>query len=112
MRGRFFYIIFSALCFCFLISPRVIRDKESQLGKGFAYVLLADQKSVYSALQLHDKPFNKRKLRVLVCGKRFKDKRVGRDSCECRNQSGRARNRNDSCTVMVISFSCQHNPKC
>ncbi len=46
------------------------------MGKGFAYILLADQESVHSALQLHGKPFNKRKLRVLICGKRFKDKQV------------------------------------
>ncbi len=60
----------------FLFFPRIIRDKESQVGKGFAYITFIDQKSVNSALKLHDKPFNKRKLRVLVCGKRFKDRKV------------------------------------
>ncbi len=60
----------------FYFFPRIIRDRESQVGKGFAYVTFVDQKSVNSALKLHNKPFNKRKLRVLVCGKRFKDKKV------------------------------------
>lgn len=49
-------------------SVRVVRDKDTRVGKGFAYVQFADQNGVEAALLLHDKkfpPMLPRKLRVM-----------------------------------------------
>ncbi|OQS04672.1 hypothetical protein THRCLA_03115 [Thraustotheca clavata] len=53
-------------------SVRIIRDKESHLGKGFCYVLLKDVPTATKALKLDGSKIGKRELRVSVCGKRFK----------------------------------------
>ncbi|CAM9812303.1 unnamed protein product, partial [Chrysoparadoxa australica] len=53
-------------------SVRLIRDAETQMGKGFGYVLLRDRPSVTEALRLHGKKLAGRELRVMVCGKRTK----------------------------------------
>ncbi|KAK0221430.1 hypothetical protein IW262DRAFT_1447863 [Armillaria fumosa] len=48
---------------------RIVRDKESQLGKGFAYVQFADRQCVDEVLALEEAKlkFAKRKLRVQRC---------------------------------------------
>lgn len=54
-------------------SVRIVRDPDTLLGKGFAYLLLSDKDAVMQALTLHQKKYRKRwALRVTVCGKRTK----------------------------------------
>jgi nucleolar protein 12 len=54
-------------------SIRVVRDKETYLCKGFAYVLFASTQYVPMALRrLHQTTYMKQQLRVQVCGKRTK----------------------------------------
>ncbi|OQR95989.1 RNA-binding protein [Achlya hypogyna] len=53
-------------------SVRLIRDKDTHLGKGFGYVLLKDVPTATKALKLNGSKIGKRELRVSVCGKRFK----------------------------------------
>jgi nucleolar protein 12 len=54
---------------------RIVRDKDTQLCKGFGYVLFSDTSFVASALQTchGTKYLQKNELRVLVCGKRTKN---------------------------------------
>ena len=54
---------------------RIIRDKDTHQCKGFGYVLFQEKNMVSLALKLHDKEYMKRKLRVMVAGKRFKNKK-------------------------------------
>ncbi|CAH0514080.1 unnamed protein product [Peronospora belbahrii] len=54
---------------------RLIRDRESGLGKGFGYVLFKTQALVTKALVLRELKMENRELRVQVCGKRFKNLR-------------------------------------
>ncbi|KAF9973108.1 Nucleolar protein 12 [Actinomortierella ambigua] len=51
---------------------RIIRDRKTNLGKGFAYVQFQDRASVDLALRLHDTKIGSRKLRVIRC-KRIED---------------------------------------
>ncbi|KAF9154747.1 Nucleolar protein 12 [Actinomortierella ambigua] len=48
---------------------RIIRDRKTNLGKGFAYVQFQDRASVDLALRLHDTKMGSRKLRVIRCKK-------------------------------------------
>ncbi|KAJ1719864.1 Nucleolar protein 12 [Coemansia erecta] len=43
---------------------RVVRDRKTNIGKGFAYVQFVDRTSVALALKLHDTEINSRKIRV------------------------------------------------
>jgi len=43
---------------------RLIRDQETNYGKGFGYVMFKDRTSLPDALRLNEAPFNGRKLRV------------------------------------------------
>ncbi|KAJ1848636.1 Nucleolar protein 12 [Coemansia sp. RSA 2703] len=43
---------------------RVVRDRKTNIGKGFAYVQFVDRTSVALALKLHDTELNSRKVRV------------------------------------------------
>jgi nucleolar protein 12 len=54
---------------------RIIRDKETYQCKGFGYILLKEKSMIPTALKLHDSVYMKKKIRVLVCGKRFKNKK-------------------------------------
>ncbi|GMF50036.1 unnamed protein product [Phytophthora fragariaefolia] len=54
---------------------RLIRDRESGLGKGFGYLLLKSPALVAKTLALRNLKMETRELRVQVCGKRFKNKR-------------------------------------
>jgi nucleolar protein 12 len=64
-------------------SVRMVRDKETRVGKGFAYVQFYDENAVEAALLMNDKkfpPMLPRKLRVMRA-KRTKQKVIGgRDS--------------------------------
>ncbi|KAI9921642.1 hypothetical protein PsorP6_000807 [Peronosclerospora sorghi] len=51
---------------------RLIRDRESGLGKGFGYLLLKTPSLVAKTLALRKLKIGSRELRVQVCGKRFK----------------------------------------
>ena len=54
---------------------RIIRDKETMQCKGFGYVLFREKSMVSTALQtMHETDYLRRKLRVTVCGKRFKNR--------------------------------------
>ncbi|KAF8443144.1 hypothetical protein L210DRAFT_3161164 [Boletus edulis BED1] len=54
---------------CWVTRVRIIRDKDTQLGKGFAYVQFSDRTSVDEilAFELGELKFAKRKLRVQRC---------------------------------------------
>ncbi|POM63832.1 RNA-binding protein [Phytophthora palmivora] len=54
---------------------RLIRDRESGLGKGFGYLLLKTPALVAKTLALRNLKMETRELRVQVCGKRFKNLR-------------------------------------
>lgn len=54
---------------------RIIRDKETYQCKGFGYVLLKEKSMVPTALKLHESIYMKKPIRVLVCGKRFKNRK-------------------------------------
>ncbi len=51
---------------------RLVRDPETQQGKGFGFVLLKDKAAVAAALRLHESTFEGRTIRVTTCGKRPK----------------------------------------
>ncbi|RLN27406.1 hypothetical protein BBJ28_00020670 [Nothophytophthora sp. Chile5] len=61
---------------------RLIRDRESGLGKGFGYILLKNPSLAAKALALRETKMETRELRVMVCGKRFKNKRGEEDAKE------------------------------
>lgn len=54
---------------------RVVRDPETLQCKGFGYLLLKDKSYVPYALEMHGSEYMKKDIRVLVCGKRFKNKK-------------------------------------
>jgi nucleolar protein 12 len=54
---------------------RIVRDKETFQCKGFGYVLLREKSLVATALKLHSSTYMGKQLRVLVCGKRFKNRK-------------------------------------
>lgn len=54
---------------------RIIRDKDTFLCKGFGYVLFREKSTIPLALKLHETTYMRKKIRVLVCGKRFKGKK-------------------------------------
>lgn len=54
---------------------RIIRDSETFQCKGFGYILFREKNAVPTALKLHDSTYMKKKIRVMVCGKRFKGRR-------------------------------------
>ncbi len=58
-----------------VMGVRIVRDKETFQCKGFGYVLFKDKNSVPTALKLHESTYMKKKIRVMVCGKRFKGKK-------------------------------------
>mmetsp|Transcript_20871 Transcript_20871/g.51746 ORF Transcript_20871/g.51746 Transcript_20871/m.51746 type:complete len:388 (+) Transcript_20871:124-1287(+) len=58
-----------------VVGVRIVRDKETFQCKGFGYVLFKDKNTVPAALKLHESTYMKKKIRVMVCGKRFKGKK-------------------------------------
>lgn len=65
---------------------RIIRDKETFQCKGFGYVLLKNKSLVPIALKMHESTYQKKQIRVLVCGKRFKNKK-GQDDKKARTSA-------------------------
>jgi len=60
-----------------VVGVRLVRDKETFQCKGFGYVLFREKNIVSTALKLHETTYMKKKIRVMVCGKRFKGKKGG-----------------------------------
>jgi len=58
-----------------VVGVRIVRDKETFQCKGFGYVLFREKNIVPAALKLHDSTYMKKKIRVMVCGKRFKGRK-------------------------------------
>ncbi|OWZ05583.1 RNA-binding protein, partial [Phytophthora megakarya] len=58
-----------------VLNVRLIRDRESGLGKGFGYLLLKTPGLVAKTLALSNLKMENRELRVQVCAKRFKNLR-------------------------------------
>ena len=54
---------------------RIVRDKETLQCRGFGYILLRDKSCVSSALSMHESTYMKKEIRVMVCGKRFKNRK-------------------------------------
>lgn len=53
---------------------RIVRDKDTQLCKGFGYILFRDTTTAAAALRTcHETKYMQRVLRVQVCGKRYKN---------------------------------------
>jgi nucleolar protein 12 len=59
-----------------VLSARIVRDKETFQCKGFGYVLFKEKDMVSAALKLNNCMYKKKQVRVMVCGKRFKKKKV------------------------------------
>lgn len=55
-----------------ITSIRIIRDAQTLIGKGIAYVSFNSHADVLQALSLDQSVFRKRKIRVSTCGKRTK----------------------------------------
>lgn len=53
-----------------IVNVRVIRDKQTNLGKGFGYVLFSDRPAVHLALQMNGMKLGKRALRVTTSSER------------------------------------------
>lgn len=70
---------------------RIVRDSETMQCKGFGYLLLKDKTYVPYALELHDSEYRKRTIRVMVCGKRYKDKKGGKAKDEFQHPAKRRR---------------------
>lgn len=68
---------------------RLIRDRESNLGKGFGYVLLKSASLAAKALGLNESKLDNRPIRVQVCGKRFKNKK-GEEETKSKHEGVRA----------------------
>ncbi|KAI1317346.1 Nucleolar protein 12 [Mortierella claussenii] len=66
---------------------RIIRDRKTNLGKGFAYVQFQDRASVDVALRLHDTKMGTRKLRVVRC-KRLEDENTNTNGSGPRSTAG------------------------
>ena len=58
-----------------VMGVRIVRDKETFQCKGFGYVLFRDKNAVPTALKLQESTYMKKKIRVMVCGKRFKGRK-------------------------------------
>jgi len=58
-----------------VLGVRIVRDKETFQCKGFGYVLFREKNMVPTALKLHESKYMKKKIRVMVCGKRFKGRK-------------------------------------
>lgn len=66
---------------------RIVRDRESGMGKGFGYVLLKTSSLAAKALSLHETKLGTREIRVQVCGKRTKNRR-GEESDPSKKHEG------------------------
>lgn len=58
-----------------VLGVRIVRDKATFQCKGFGYVLFREKNTIPTALKLHESTYMKKKIRVMVCGKRFKGRK-------------------------------------
>eukprot|EP00281_Chroomonas_sp_CCMP1168_P021456 CAMPEP_0206230526 /NCGR_PEP_ID=MMETSP0047_2-20121206/10312_1 /ASSEMBLY_ACC=CAM_ASM_000192 /TAXON_ID=195065 /ORGANISM="Chroomonas mesostigmatica_cf, Strain CCMP1168" /LENGTH=283 /DNA_ID=CAMNT_0053653967 /DNA_START=51 /DNA_END=902 /DNA_ORIENTATION=+ len=61
---------------------RLIRDKETSMGKGFGYVAYTDVDGVQAAVKMHGQKFQGRELRVFRAAKREKAARMDKERKE------------------------------
>ncbi|KFP20371.1 RNA-binding protein 34, partial [Egretta garzetta] len=55
-----------------VVAVRIVRDRNTGLGKGFGYVLFENTDAVHLALKLNDSLLMGRKVRVKRCGEKWK----------------------------------------
>ncbi|NXN68896.1 RBM34 protein, partial [Himantopus himantopus] len=55
-----------------VVAVRIVRDRQTGLGKGFGYVLFEDTDAVHLALKLNNSVLAGRKIRVKRCGEKWK----------------------------------------
>ncbi|NXP44175.1 RBM34 protein, partial [Heliornis fulica] len=55
-----------------VVAVRIVRDRQTGLGKGFGYVLFQNTDAVYLALKLNNSTLMGRKIRVKRCGEKWK----------------------------------------
>ncbi|NWQ97146.1 RBM34 protein, partial [Burhinus bistriatus] len=55
-----------------VVAVRIVRDRNTGLGKGFGYVLFENMDAVHLALKLNDSVLMGRKIRVKRCGEKCK----------------------------------------
>ncbi|NXJ00614.1 RBM34 protein, partial [Psophia crepitans] len=55
-----------------VVAVRIVRDRQTGLGKGFGYVLFENTDAVHLALKLNNSVLTGRKLRVRRCGEKWK----------------------------------------
>ncbi|GAB0187067.1 RNA-binding protein 34 [Grus japonensis] len=55
-----------------VVAVRIVRDRQTGLGKGFGYVLFENTDAVHLALKLNDSVLMGRKIRVKRCGEKWK----------------------------------------
>ncbi|NXD79763.1 RBM34 protein, partial [Halcyon senegalensis] len=73
-----------------VVAVRVVRDKNTGLGKGFGYVLFENTDAVHLALKLNESNLMGRRIRVKRCGGKWKAPQ------KCPDQSRPPRNRVDT----------------
>jgi len=73
---------------------RIVRDAETMVGKGIAYLLLKNSDAVMQALSLHKQQYRKRwELRVTICGKRTKRTEAEKKGKQKKHVQGEKRKR-------------------
>ncbi|KFO77085.1 RNA-binding protein 34, partial [Cuculus canorus] len=60
-----------------VVAVRIVRDRNTGLGKGFGYVLFENTDAVHLALKLNDSVLMGRKIRVKRCGEKWKAPQKG-----------------------------------
>ncbi|KAF9174270.1 Nucleolar protein 12 [Mortierella sp. AD011] len=88
---------------------RIIRDRKTNLGKGFAYVQFQDRASVDVALRLHDTKMGSRKLRVVRC-KRLEEEDNSTNGMGRRSTAGVAKSAKGVIAKDAKSTKGQHAP--
>ncbi|NWU63608.1 RBM34 protein, partial [Pterocles burchelli] len=62
-----------------VVAVRIVRDRNTGLGKGFGYVLFENKDAVHLALKLNESVLMGRKIRVKRCGDKWKVPQKGPD---------------------------------
>ncbi|KAG0323757.1 Nucleolar protein 12 [Dissophora globulifera] len=88
---------------------RIIRDRKTNLGKGFAYVQFQDRASVDVALRLHDTKMGTRKLRVVRC-KRLEEENNKTNGMGPRSNAGVAKSAKGVLAKGAAAAKAQHKP--
>ncbi|KAF9435987.1 Nucleolar protein 12 [Entomortierella beljakovae] len=88
---------------------RIIRDRRTNLGKGFAYVQFQDRASVDVALRLHETKLGTRSLRVVRC-KRLEEEDNKTNGMGGRSSAGVNKSGKDAITKGSKPVKGQHAP--